>query len=439
MLHTAAQTIDGTDAHRPLSASLWGATAKPAPVTPPLGEAVDADVVIVGGGFSGLSTAISLAERGRDVRVLEAVEPGWGASGRNGGQVIPGVRHLPDELVETYGRERGERLHRWGARTAESAFALIERLGLDCEPVRTGWIQAADTETAMSESRRRVAGLRKAGAPARMLDRSEFRALVGSDAYIGGWIHEGGGAVQPLSLVRELARAARKLGVQVHGNSPATAIARDGAGWRVRTPNGSVSAPRLLMATNALSGTVWPHLREATLPVWSYQIATAPLGDNARASVIPQGQPVSDTRRVLRYFRVDGHGRLIIGGKGKASAPKDRGDFNLQRETLGRLYPELADQPIEHGWGGQVAITIDRLPRVFALGDGAFAHIGCNGKGVAWCCAIGPVLADLLDGADPDASPVPVTSLQTIPFHQLRRLYVAVGGAWLRLRDRFDR
>ncbi len=436
MRHTTAPTIDGTDAHPPLTASLWGATARPAPETPRLKEAVEADVVIVGGGFSGLSTAISLAERGRTVRVLEAVEPGWGASGRNGGQVIPGARHLPDELVEAYGRERGERLHRWGAKTADNAFALIERLGLDCEPVRTGWIQAADTETALDEGRKRVAGLRQAGAPARMLDRAQFHELVGSDVYIGGWIHEGGGAVQPLSLVRELARAARKLGVHVHGNSPATTITRDGAGWRVSTPDGSVTAPRLLMATNALTGDVWPTLREATLPVWSFQIATAPLG-NAR--VIPQGQSVSDTRRVLRYFRSDSHGRLIIGGKGKASAPKHEGDFNLQRATLGRLYPELADRPIEHGWGGQVAITVDRLPRIFALGDGAFAHIGCNGKGVAWCCAIGPVLADLLDGANPEASPMPVTSLSTIPFHRLRRLYVAAGGAWLRLRDRFDR
>lgn len=436
MPHTAAPTIDGTDAHPPLSASLWGATARPAQSTPPLQEAVEADVVIVGGGFSGLSTAISLAERGRGVRVLEAVEPGWGASGRNGGQVIPGARHLPDELVDAYGRERGERLHRWGAKTADNTFALIERLGLDCEPVRTGWIQAADTETALDEGRQRVAGLQKVGAPARMLDRAEFRALVGSEAYIGGWIHEGGGAVQPLSLVREMARTAQRLGVQVHGNSPATAIARNGAGWRVSTPNGSVVAPRLLMATNALAGNIWPHLREATLPVWSFQIATAPLG-NAR--VIPQGQSVSDTRRVLRYFRSDSHGRLIIGGKGKASAPKHDGDFNLQRETLARLYPELADRPIEHSWGGQVAITVDRLPRIFALGDGAFAHIGCNGKGVAWCCAIGPVLADLLDGADPETSPMPVTSLSTISFHRLRRLYVAAGGAWLRLRDRFDR
>ncbi|MBX3502083.1 MAG: FAD-binding oxidoreductase [Alphaproteobacteria bacterium] len=439
MLHTDAPALSGTDAHPPLSASLWGATARPAPATPSLSETAEADVAIVGGGFSGLSTAISLAERGRSVRVLEAFEPGWGASGRNGGQVIPGARHLPDELVDAYGRERGERLHRWGAKTADAAFALIERLELDCEPVRTGWIQAADTETAMDESRKRVAGLQKAGAPARMLDREQFRALVGSDAYIGGWIHEGGGAVQPLSLVRELARAAQTLGVHVHGGSPATAIARDGAGWRVMTPNGSVAAPRLLMATNALTGNVWPRLREATLPVWSHQIATTPLGANARTRVIPQGQPVSDTRRVLRYFRIDGHGRLIIGGKGKASAPKDDRDFSLQRETLGRLYPDLADQPIEHGWGGQVAITVDHLPRIFALGDGAFAHIGCNGRGVAWCCAIGPVLADLLDGADPEASPMPVTSLRTIPFHQMRRLYVAVGGAWLRLRDRFDR
>ena len=439
MLHTGIPDIDGSDRHPPLSRSLWGTTARIAPPSAPLAGTIDADVAIVGAGYSGLAAAIHLAERGRSVCVLEAVELGHGASGRNGGQVIPGLRHFPHELVAAHGRARGERLYRFGAATADAAFALIDRLSLDCDAVKTGWIQAADSESSMVQSRQRATAWQALGMPARLLDRRQLSDLTGSNAYLGGWIHEGGGSVQPLSLVRELARVAIGLGVRLYTGSPATAIARDGTDWRVTTPGGAVTARRLLLATNALTGSLWPRLREAALPVWSHQIATTPLDAATRARVMPQLQPVSDTRRVLRYFRLDPAGRLVIGGKGKAFAPRGPGDFTLQRDTLARLYPELAGRPIEHEWGGQVAVTIDRLPRLFALGDGAFAHLGCNGKGVAWCCAMGPVLADLLDGGDPEASPLPVSRLSTIPFHRLRRVYVAAGSAWLRLRDRFDR
>jgi glycine/D-amino acid oxidase-like deaminating enzyme len=435
----SSNAIAPWDAHAPLADSLWGATAVAAQPAPVLRGAHEADVVVVGGGYSGLSAAIALAERGRSVCVLEAGEAGFGASGRNGGQVIPGLRHVPEELVAAYGRERGERAHRFGQTTADAAFALIERLKLDCTPVRTGWIQAAETDGAMAESRTRVAAWRESGAPVRMLDRGEFRTLVGSDAYRGGWIHEGGGAVQPLSLARELARAAMALGVRLHANSAALEVSRDGSAWRVATAGGSVVAPRLLIATNAMTGRLWPRLRETVLPVWSFQVATAPLDAATRAQVLPQAQPVSDTRRVLRYFRVDPDGRLVIGGKGRASAPRGPGDFDLQLWTLKRLYPQLADVSIEHRWGGQVAVTFDRLPRVLALGEGAFAHIGCNGKGVAWCTAMGPALADLLDGGDPERCPIPVSSPTPIPFHRLRRVYVAAGNAWLRLRDSLDR
>jgi glycine/D-amino acid oxidase-like deaminating enzyme len=428
----------GADAHPALDGSLWAATAAPAPLTVPLSGSLDADVAIVGAGYTGLAAAIALAERGRSVVVVEAAEPGFGASGRNGGQVIPGLRHLPDELVTAYGRDRGERLHRFGAGTADAAFALIDRLGLDCQPVRTGWIQAADSNTALAESRERVAAWQTLGAPVRMLDRDNLRALVGTDAYRGGWIHEGGGQVQPLALTRALAKAAITLGVRLFTRSPVLSAERDGAGWRITTASGSVRAGKLLIATNALAGSLWPGLAEASLPVWTFQIATTPIAAEHRASILPQAQPVSDTRRVLRYFRVDGHGRVVIGGKGRTNAPRQASDFDLQQWTLARLFPALADQPIEHRWGGQLAVTADRLPRLFALGPGAFAHLGCNGKGVAWCCAMGPVLADLLDGGDPERSPVPVTALSTIPFHRLRQVYVAAGSAWLRLRDRLE-
>jgi glycine/D-amino acid oxidase-like deaminating enzyme len=419
--------------------SLWRATAPPGPVCPALTERTEADIVIVGAGYTGLSTAIHLAERGRSVCVVEAAEPGAGASGLNGGQVIAGLRHLPGELLEAYGRERGARLHAFGAATADAAFDLIRRHGIACEVVRTGWIQGADTEAALRQAAERVAAWRATGAPVRLLDAAEFHALVGSRSYLGGWIDERGGTVQPLAYARGLARAALKLGVRLFSGSAVHRITPAGRGWRVETPGGAVEAPRLLIATNALTGDLAAPLGAAILPVWSFQVATRPLDAATRARILPRGQPVSDTRRVLRYFRLDAAGRLVVGGKGTIGAPRGPGSFDLQRRIIRRLYPELDGIEITHRWGGQVAVTADRLPRLFALGPGAYASFGCNGKGVAWCSALGPLLADLLTGADPDRLVMPVTPLSTIPFHVLRRLYVALGSTWLRLRDALER
>jgi glycine/D-amino acid oxidase-like deaminating enzyme len=418
---------------------LWPATAPPAPNCPALSGAHQAEVAIIGAGFTGLSTALHLAERGVAVRVLDADGPGAGASGRNGGQVIAGLRHFPADLIAQYGAPRGMRLYRLGAGAADFTFDLIARLGIDCAANRRGWIQAADTQVGMEQARSRVAAWREFGAPVRMLERDEFRALVGSDAYLGGWIDERCGDINPYAYACGLARAVIAAGGSVHGGSRALAIRRVGGMWRVETQDGSLSAERVLIATNALTDTLWPRLARAFVAVWSFQIATAPLSEAQRAQILAQRAPVSDTRRVLRYFRLDQAGRLIVGGKGTAGKPATRASFALQLAMLARLYPSLADQPIEFHWGGQVAITPGRLPQLFALADGVFASFGCNGKGVAWCTAIGPALADLLTGTAQDDLPLAPEPLRTIPFHRLRRVYVAAANTWLRLRDRFDR
>ncbi|MGE0720023.1 MAG: NAD(P)/FAD-dependent oxidoreductase, partial [Alphaproteobacteria bacterium] len=372
---------------------------------------------------------------GLRVRVLEAAEPGAGASGRNGGQVIPGIRHFPDELEAAFGVDLGRRVYEFGLTTADAAFALIDRHAIACDAVRTGWIQPADKPSALETSRRRAAEWRRRGYGARALDRDETIALTGTRDYIGGWIHQGGGSVQPLSYARGLARAAMAAGAVVHGHSRVVGIARVGERWRLSTPGGSVVAPRVLLATNALTDDLWPGLRRAILPVWSFQIATTPLGADARMRVIPGGQPVSDTREVLRYFRRDRDGRLVIGGKGRLGGPRGMGSFGLQRRMLRRLYPDLAGQPVQFAWGGQVAITPDRLPRVFELAPGVLAAIGCNGKGVALCSAMGAPLADALAGRPLSELPLPVAPLRPIPFHTLRPFYVAAGSAWLKLKD----
>jgi glycine/D-amino acid oxidase-like deaminating enzyme len=424
---------------RGLSHPVWVETASPSPPTAPLQGQIDTAVAVIGGGILGLSTALALTRNGIGTTVLEAGSLGAGASGASGGQVIPGLRFDPSELVRALGLDAGRRAWRFGMEAADAAFALIGAERLDCDARRHGWIQAADTEAGLVEARRRVTLCKSAGQDVALLNRDEIVAATGSTAYLGGWLHRGGGTVNPLGLTRALARAAISAGAQVYTASPATSLAQGGKGWTIGTPAGRIVAKSVLIATNALTGGLWPPLARAIVPVWSFQVATAPLPEGLRARVLASGACVSDTRRVLRYFRTDDAGRLVVGGKGTASPPCRPSQFALQEETLRLLYPDLADLPITHRWGGQVAIVPGRLPSAHLLAPGLWASIGCNGKGVAWCLAFGARLAEAIAGAGPTALPIPVTPVAPIPFHSLRRLYAGLAGAWLRVRDRLDR
>lgn len=427
-----------TDAAEPTQRSLWEATALPARPYPMLAGPLETEVLVVGAGFAGLSCALHLAERGVAVTVLEAGTVGCGASGRNGGQLLAGGRHTRGELVSLYGEAAGQRLHDFGAGAPDAALALIRRLGLQCDAVQAGSIYAADNPAGLAETQAKLKALQAHGVDARWLDRAQILEATGSRAYLGGYFNPQGGSVQPLSLVRELARAASAAGAHLHEQSAALAIERTGSGWQVRTAHGRVAARRVLLATNGRPGALWPALEQAVLPVWSFQVATDPLP--ASAGVLPGGVTVSDTRRIVRYFRRDAAGRLVVGGKGTIGAPRGPRSFEVQRRALARLYPQLADAPVRYWWGGQVTITLNRLSRFFTLDDNLFATVACNGKGVAWNVALGPVLADAMMGVPLESLALPpARPLQTIPFHFFKQAYTAAGGAWLRLRDGLDR
>ncbi|MFL5139208.1 MAG: NAD(P)/FAD-dependent oxidoreductase, partial [Microvirga sp.] len=209
----------------PLEPSLWAATAPPAAPTPPLEQSSSADVCVIGAGYAGLSTALHLAERGVEAVVLEAHEPGWGGSGRNGGQVIPGLKYDPYELVEKF-PERGEELVAFAGSTADAVFDLIARHKMDVPHLRAGWIQGAHTPDAIEAVRERAEQWAKRGAPAEFLDKAATERHLGTAQYGASWLDRRGGAIQPLAYARGLAKAALKAGAAIHGGSRVTALAR---------------------------------------------------------------------------------------------------------------------------------------------------------------------------------------------------------------------
>lgn len=423
----------------PFPPSLWAATATPLEPSPALAHDLDADVCVVGGGFTGLSTALHLAERGTDVVLVEASQPGWGASGRNGGQVIAGLKHDPEALIAHFGAAIAERLIPFALSTPDIVFGLIERYAIACDAVRAGWIQPAHAKAGIETLRKRVADWRRHGFDLIELDREETARLIGSSYYLGGVLNPRNGTVQPLSYARGLARAAASQGVRLFGDSPARSLERLADGWRVHTANGSVRAGTIVLATNGYTDDLWPGLRRSVVPVHSFQVATRPLSDNLQASILPEGQAASDTKRLLWYYRKDAAGRLIMGGRGWPKEALQPSDTAVLQEALHALFPQLGDVGFEHHWSGRVALTTDHLPHLHVLDEGLYAGLGYNGRGVAMATAMGTVLARLVAGERAETLPFPVTAMAPIPLHPLREAGVRLVAAWSGYRDRRER
>ncbi len=420
----------------PLAPALWAATAAPAIPTPPLAEDAACDFCVIGGGYAGLSTALHLAEAGGSVILLEAREPGWGGSGRNGGQVIPGLKYDPDDMIRTYGEERGERLLAFASSTADKVFDLIDRHGMDVPRVREGWIQAAHSEDGIALARTRAEQWSRHGVAARLLSKDETAERLGTTSYLGGWLDPRGGGVQPLSYARGLARAALAQGARIHGGSPVLGVHREGGSFRVETAGGrTVQARKVIMCTNAYAGDLVPGLRRTIVDVNSFQVATAPLSDNLRKTILPQGQVSSDTRKLLLYFRLDHTGRLLMGGRGPFREPTSDADWAHLVRVLTKMFPQVADVPIEYRWGGRVAVTQDFLPHIHEPEPDFIIDIGCLGRGVGLQSKMGEALAAYAMDGDPAALPFPIRPIEPIPFHAFRRIGLAAVIAWYRFQD----
>ncbi|MGU7782285.1 NAD(P)/FAD-dependent oxidoreductase [Burkholderia sp. PU8-34] len=437
------------DANRDLDRlppSLWAATSAPAvPTTPlPAGTSV-ADLLVIGAGFTGVSAALHAAERGARVVVLEAAEIGWGASGRNNGQVIPAMtRADPDAIVAEHGSDKGESLVSIIGTSADAVFDLVRRHRIDCAAVQAGWIQPAHRASRLKLAQSRVDQWRRRGIDVEMLDRDRTAELTGSSFWHGGWQNPTGGHLNPLAFVRGLAQVAQDAGAILHTRTPVSSLARAGSHWVAAHGAARVHARRVLIATHSYTGRAtrapWPGIGHALLPMRSYQIATQPLPDALRATILPFDHAMSDTQADLHFARFDQDGRLVTGGALVVPAGYERRLPVRIGARLRRMYPQLNDFPLRftHVWHGDFAITPDRMPRFVRLDDGLYTWFGCNGRGVALSTVAGRELAEVALTADESRSPLPFSPLRTISAHALVKQLAIGAMLYYRWNDRRD-
>lgn len=413
----------------PRSHGLWERSAPAPPATAELDREARADVAVVGAGFTGLSAALHLAEGGATVAVLEGAEIGFGASGRNVGLVNAGLWVMPDALPGALGEIYGTRLLDLLGAAPGVVFDLVERHGIACEAERRGTLHCAVGREGVAELAERARQWRARGAPVRLLDAAETARKVGTPAYAGALLDERAGTIQPLAYARGLAAAAIAAGAGLYTSSPVVAVQDEGASWCLRTPRGAVRAGSVVVATDAYTTGVWPAVRAEQVQLPYFNLATAPLGDDLRRSILPERQGAWDTREILSSFRLDRHGRLVFGSVGALRGPGRSIHREWGRRALAKLFPRLRGVAFEHEWYGQIGMTRDNLPRLHRLGRGVVCFSGYNGRGIAPGTVFGRCLARLLLGAIGEADlPLPVTDPAAVPGRAAREAYYEVGA-----------
>jgi gamma-glutamylputrescine oxidase len=418
-------------------ASWYAASAHSAPDRPPLAGERRVEVCIVGGGYTGLSAGIELAERGHEVLLLEGARIGWGASGRNGGQIVNGLNAGLDLIEARYGRETADFVGTVVQEGGRLIRTRVARYGIDCD-LKDGNIFTACTAAQMRALEAKQALWRSHGHDNfEMLDRASLRDHVASGVYAGGMLDRTGGHMHPLNLALGEAAAFESLGGVIHEKARVVSIDEPGGAPVVRTERGVVRPEILILAGNAYLGHVVPELENRIMPFSTQMIATEPLGARGRA-LLPTDMCVEDVRYILDYYRLSADGRLLFGG-GVVYGGTDPADIRAKLlPNLVKVFPSLRGVRVDHAWSGNCAISFSRLPQLGRLGGRTYFAQGYSGHGVAGSHLFGQIVARAVDG---DCSRFDAfEKVPWIPFPGGRRFavpYSVLGSWWYGLRDRF--
>ncbi len=415
--------------------ALWMTTAVAAPSTEMLTRDETCDVAIVGGGFTGLSAALHLAERGVAVKVVEARTLGFGASGRSGGQVNLGLNVGPNGLIERFGHDQGKKMVHAIIDTPDLVFSLIKKHKLNCDPVQNGWVQGATT---IQQARQQLELKREYadhGFDFQMLDANEVERKSGANGYRAGLFCPVAGSLHPLSYTRELARAAIAHGASVYTNTSVNTLQQTGDHWQLQTEQGSLQAEQILVCTNGYTGALVNTLNKKLVPVRSILIASEPLADRLQEFVLPDKVTFVDKRRLILYARYDRDGRLCIGDHGPMRDAFTLSDFEDLKQRTVRVFPQLSDIRWDFHRGGRIAMTKDTLPFITQLAPGLTAGMGYNGRGVGMATLMGRVLADSVSSKEDDMLDFPITTPNTFLMHRFHKTGVNLSIKWYSLCD----
>ncbi|WP_152044827.1 NAD(P)/FAD-dependent oxidoreductase [Aureimonas psammosilenae] len=414
----------------PRSHGLWERSASPAPATTVLDREIHVDVAVIGAGYTGLSAALHLAEAGRGVAVLEAEEIGFGGSGRNVGLVNAGMWVMPDDVPAALGETHGERLLQVLGDGPRAVFDLVERHRIDCEVETQGTLHCAVGEKGLRELKDRARQWQARGVAVELLSPDETAAKVGSRAYSGALLDHRAGTIQPLSYARGLGHAALQAGARIFTRSPVTAARHENGAWMLDAGNGGrVRAPRIVLATDAYGAGVFPEVREEQVHLPYFNLATKPLSDNLRHSILPERQGAWDTEEILSSFRFDRAGRLVFGSVGALRGFGASIHRNWGRRAMTKLFPQLDGVGFEMEWYGKIGMTQNSLPRFHRPATHVYSFSGFNGRGIAPGTVFGRLLADLILGRIAvEDLPLPETVAEPVRFRKSREAWYEIGS-----------
>ena len=402
----------------PIEPSLWYATAPAAPPTEPIDGDVTADVCVIGAGYTGLSTALHLAEQGVRVVVLEAKEVGFGCSGRNAGHCTPTFHFYSIPTVrKMLGPVYGERLVERQTNGANLAFDIIRRYGIDCEAVQNGYLMVAHAPSRVKLLEEKQRTYASAGKVTHLLDKAETERLTGSPRYYGAWLHPEGGHLNPLAYARGLARAVISQGGTVHTRSPVTGIEPAGTRWRVVTPTGAVTADKVVCGTGAYTDGYWPGLDKTFTTMSVMILATQPISDNVRKTIAPENHTVVETRDDPMIYKYNKEGRLVtsVFVEGKRGGDLEY-TKKLTADKLKWMLPQLDEVDFEYAWTGDLDMQPKTFPRLFELAPGVVASLGYSGRGVPTGTMMGTVLSEWAMGMPKEDLTLPLEPMTASPF-----------------------
>ncbi len=416
--------------------SLWAATVSKRYAGVPLAEDVTCDVAVIGAGFTGLRAALDLSEAGSTVTVVDAGGVGWGASGRNGGQVNPMLPvYQPNDLMKAVGATYFERLAEVSLGSADALFDLIRKYDIACDARQKGWLRVDHCPKARETARKGARLWAEYGADFQFIDGDEVRRLSGSPAYDSAMLAPKGGAVHPLSLVCGLAHAAEALGARIFERTAVKGLTRKAGRWTLDCGPHRIDAEQVILATNGYSGALRPDIARTIVSVTSIQMGLDPLPEEVIESILPEGHTIADTRRSIMYARREPQNRFVYGGASAMGFDGKPKGFEGMRKDAERVFPQLRGAQWRYRWGGQIALTHDRVPNFMEPEPGLIAGLGYNGRGVAMSHVMGKVLADRALGTPADALPFPVSKSDPMAFKRVQEFGAGIALAAMRMAD----